>query len=94
MSDTAKPVISVVIDSFNTGDFIGAAIESVIAQTRPADQIIISDASTDNSREIIERHATSERRIKTILRKNRGPAGRRVTMSFDWHTRHALLQRL
>ena len=67
-----KTPFSVVIDSFNTGDFIGAAIESVIAQTRPADQIIISDASTDNSREIIERYATSERRIKTIFRENRG----------------------
>ena len=48
-------MISVYITSFNKSFFISEAIESVLSQTlKPEEIIIIDDASTDNSREIIE----------------------------------------
>ena len=67
-----KTPISVVVDSFNTAEFIGEALESALIQTRPADQIIVSDASTDGSREIIERYAADDARITTVFTDNRG----------------------
>jgi glycosyltransferase involved in cell wall biosynthesis len=64
--------ISVVIDSFNASGFIGEAIESVRQQTRPADQIVVADGSTDGSRQIIESIARDEPHLTTVFRENRG----------------------
>lgn len=45
--------ISVVIPCYNYGHFVGEAIESVLYQTYPADEVlVIDDASTDDSVEI------------------------------------------
>lgn len=64
--------ISVVIDSFNTSSFIGEAIQSVLAQTRPADQIIVSDTSTDSSPGLIREIAARHPQIETRFTRNRG----------------------
>jgi len=63
---------TVVIDGFNSAEFIGEAIASVLEQTRPPDQIVVADASTDDSRRIIEEFAAAESRIKTVYIENRG----------------------
>ncbi|HVU24089.1 MAG TPA: glycosyltransferase [Opitutus sp.] len=48
--------ISVLIDSGNNGQFIEATVESVLNQTRVADEIIVSDdGSTDDTCEVIRR---------------------------------------
>ena len=72
MSQARKMRVAVVIDSFNAGELVGAAIESVLRQTRPADEIIISDASTDGSRKVIEELAAREDRITAVFGENRG----------------------
>jgi glycosyltransferase involved in cell wall biosynthesis len=62
---------SVLINNYNYGRFIGAAIESVLAQTHgDFELIIVDDGSTDDSRAVIER--CSDRRIRTVFQANQG----------------------
>ena len=50
-----SPKISVVIPSYNRADKLGSAIESVLAQTYSACEIIVvDDGSTDATREVVE----------------------------------------
>jgi glycosyltransferase involved in cell wall biosynthesis len=67
---SAPITISVVITCYNYGGYVGAAIESVLAQTRPADQIVvIDDGSTDDSGAVI---AAFGPRITAIFKSNEG----------------------
>ncbi|MEO8486138.1 MAG: glycosyltransferase [Betaproteobacteria bacterium] len=68
--------ISVVVPSHNHAAFIGAALESVLAQTRAADEIVvIDDGSTDGSPDLIGAMAArSGGRIRFVARENRGAA--------------------
>lgn len=67
------PLVSVLISNYNYASYLGQAIESVLAQTYDNFEIVIcDDGSTDRSREILERYASLDSRIKPILRENRG----------------------
>lgn len=72
MSSIKQQSITIILDSFNTPEFVGEAIKSTLAQTRPPDQIVVADASTDDSRRIIEKFAAAEPRIKTVYVENWG----------------------
>ncbi len=65
-----EPVVSVVIPVRDHAAYIGEAIESVLAQTRPvAEVIVVDDGSTDGSADVAERFGPPVR----VLR--RPPAG-------------------
>jgi glycosyltransferase involved in cell wall biosynthesis len=74
---SAKPLVSVCLSAYNHEDFLGEAIDSVLAQDYPNIEIIaIDDASTDASARILESYAQNHpARIKAILlKKNVGPS--------------------
>ena len=72
-------LISIITPSYNSEPYIEDCISSVLNQTYTNwELLIIDDGSTDNSRQIIERFANFERRIKPIfLEKNIGAAAAR-----------------
>ena len=66
------PLVSVLIDNYNYGRFLGQCLESVLAQTYPhVETIVVDDGSKDNSRDVI---ATFGDRITAILQDNHGQA--------------------
>jgi teichuronic acid biosynthesis glycosyltransferase TuaG len=77
---TATPLVSVIMPVYNAAGFVGAAIRSVKAQTCCDWELLaVDDASTDESRAIIEKEAADER-IRLIRRScNRGVAAARNT---------------
>ncbi len=63
--------VSVVVPCHNYGRFLGEALDSLAAQERPPDEILIcDDGSTDDSWTVIQREA-AERPGLTVLRNER-----------------------
>jgi hypothetical protein len=67
--------VSVAIPCYNAERYIGETIESILAQSRPADEIIIADdRSTDGSRDVIARYP----QVKLVVQeRNAGCAASR-----------------
>jgi glycosyltransferase involved in cell wall biosynthesis len=66
----ARPLVSIVIDNYNYGRFVGAAIRSALAQSYEATEVIVvDDGSTDDSRAVI---AGFGDRIHAIYQPNGG----------------------
>jgi glycosyltransferase involved in cell wall biosynthesis len=64
------PLVSVVMLSYNNEKFTAEAIESVLGQDfDDFELIIVDDASTDSSRQIIQKYAAEDPRIRVILHK-------------------------
>jgi glycosyltransferase involved in cell wall biosynthesis len=62
------PLVSVVMPSYNHEEFIAESIESVLGQDfDDFELIIVDDASTDSSRQIIQKYAAEDSRIRVIL---------------------------
>ena len=72
-----KPLVSVIIPTYNRASFLARAIESVLKQTyKNFEIIVVDDGSTDNTKEILE---PLKDKIKYILTENKGPAHARNT---------------
>jgi glycosyltransferase involved in cell wall biosynthesis len=72
VSQVKAPLVSVIIPTFNGGEHLGEAIQSVLDQTYPRfELIIVNDASTDNTAEVLKRF--DDPRLKYIVHtENRG----------------------
>lgn len=65
MEHLPRPKVSVITITFNREDFIGEAIESVLAQSyKDWELLIIDDASTDNTKSIVQAFIDKDPRIK------------------------------
>ena len=74
-----KVKVSVIIPVYNTEKYLEKCLDSVCNQTLSDIEIIcINDCSTDNSREILNRYAADDERIKIInFEENKGAAAAR-----------------
>lgn len=77
-----KPSISVVIATYNRGEYLGATLDSIFAQTfRDFEVIVVDDGSTDHTRGIVDAYRS---RVRYFYQNNRGPSAAR-----NFGVRHA-----
>ena len=81
LKETQNELISVIIPSYNSGKFLGEAIESVVNQTyKNIEIIVINDGSTDNTEEIAKKWQKRDERVRYLKHKeNKGPSAARNT---------------
>jgi glycosyltransferase involved in cell wall biosynthesis len=73
---SATPSLSAVIPTFNRRDYVTRAIESVLAQTVPVDEIVVvDDGSTDGTSDALEARYGS--RVRVVRQVNGGPSAAR-----------------
>jgi glycosyltransferase involved in cell wall biosynthesis len=65
--------VSVIMPAYNVAAYIGAAIESVQAQTvRDWELLVVNDGSTDTTYETVQRLAAGDERIRLLTKPNGG----------------------
>lgn len=71
----AEPLVSVIVPAYNVGAYLGAALDSLRAQTiRSLEIIVIDDGSSDTTAEVARRYASEDSRIRVV--SNGKPSGR------------------
>lgn len=61
---TRTPTTSVVVPAYNAARYLGDAIESILGQSRPADEIIVvDDGSTDDTAALVRRFGDAVRYV-------------------------------
>lgn len=71
-----EPLVSIITPSYNSKDFIGETIESVLNQTyKNWEMIIVDDCSTDSTQKYLKDFEEKDTRIKVIYLENNVGAG-------------------
>lgn len=74
-TSATKPVLSIIIPTYNNAQFLSQAIDSVFTQNFPACEIIVvDDGSTDETQSVLTRYA---QRIRYVYQANAGSAAAR-----------------
>ncbi len=67
-----QPLVSIITPTYNRAEFIGTAIESVLAQTYGHfELLIVDDGSTDNTTEVLEPYL-KDKRVRVFRQENQG----------------------
>jgi Glycosyl transferase family 2 len=75
---TSLPFVSTVVAAYNYERYLGAALDSALAQDYPSDRleiIVVDDGSTDGTPEVAKRYASQQPgRVRYVRQENAGPA--------------------
>ena len=75
MIDMNKPLVSVIVPTYNCGPFVAEALDSILSQDwQPLEVIAVDDGSTDDTLQVLQRYAG---RIRLLQQPNGGPAAAR-----------------
>ena len=76
--DSTKPLVTVIVPAYNAERFIARTLRSVLAQTyKNLEVIVVDDGSTDNTANIINAIAKTDRRVIFLQQSNAGVAAAR-----------------
>lgn len=76
----SAPKASIVITNYNYGRFLARCIDSALAQSHPdTEVVVVDDASTDNSREVIESYGS---RVVAVLQDSNSGQGAAFNAGF------------
>lgn len=68
-------LVSVVIPNYNNARYVGRAVYSCLRQAGPKEIVIVDDASTDDSKQVIQKLSESHSEVRCLrLEKNSGVA--------------------
>jgi succinoglycan biosynthesis protein ExoA len=88
MNQESNPsVISIVLPTYNEGDYIEKCLASILDQVTPGfelEVLAIDGASSDGTREILDRLATEDSRVRVVLNEKR-----RTPFAFNLGLQHA-----
>ena len=69
---STQPLVSVVIATYNMGQYINLAVDSILNQTwQNLEVIVVDDGSQDNTSEVIQKYQHNEK-VKYIRTENQG----------------------
>ena len=67
------PCVSIIVSCHNFADYLGEALDSILAQSfQDWECIVVDDGSSDGSASIAEAYSTKDKRIRVIVQKNGG----------------------
>lgn len=73
------PIISVIVPVYNLEKDLPRCLDSILAQTHPAlEVIVVDDGSRDGSRTVMEHYARRDDRIKPVFKENGGVTSARL----------------
>lgn len=76
--ESSKSTLSIIVPVYNASSFLNETFDSLLHQTRPADQIVVvDDGSTDYSSDIIRQYQKKDSRIELITQRNLGVSSAR-----------------
>lgn len=68
------PSIGVVTISFNQGEYLEAALRSVLTQKHLTDYVVVDPGSTDGSRDLLREWSAIEPKLRPVFQNDSGPA--------------------
>lgn len=84
MTQTEFGLVSVIMPVFNSEQFVGESIQSVLNQTyQNWELVVIDDASTDSSLEIVQEFSRQDSRIRILQHSESSGARFHVMMVYE-----------
>ncbi len=80
-----KPLISIIIPTFNRSHLLGETLDAVIEQTHKEwECIVVDDGSTDNTLELVEGYVDKDERFRYLKRPSDRPAGGNAARNYGF----------